>query len=563
MIQQRTIPQLRQLLAKIAVKEKKVRSRWLAALNASSAEELDLEARNRLQQHLNKQGCHVWLLEDCASLKRGRILTAGDLDRIDEKGYEVVAVSTTPIDDYINGSSAREKLLANRNLLVEKLHFLFDEIDEKTAGYQKGSSRITLLEDGDLLRRRLTPLQREGAAKVAAKILGPGGKKLEQIRPLILAIYKQAVRGFCLYDNRSYGNALARMSNPNLKDDRGDYLEKHCATVATAFAVTLFQLQKERIEQGAQSSSARFTAGQSFNRTKRTQYSQEMVEEAILAAAIFDIGFLHRHIKDVMENEMYDMVGGDGEIIQDGFEKIEEGRFKLLKKHTYTGAHLVRELNIGSTALVSSMINYHHAYLNGEGFPPRREEKENLIYGNPNQFKRTITRYKLVPGIHELTHLLTVIDKYYTLINRRPWRLPVSRHDACEWLLANAFDPIDIETGEKDTAGKKTFPGEIKCRRRFEMFMVKLFLYHIVPYGIGEALPVLRISTGKQVTTAVVSAYSKIPYRPIIRTSVKGKVIEIDLSEEKHSDYALGEFYPTCKLPEDAFPPPKSEEELL
>lgn len=504
----------------------------------------------RIEQYRNQPGLNIWLAEDCAGYRRGRKIDDNVLKKTRQKGYETVWVSDRPLQDYEEMPGKHGRVLSLRNRMIAKLGDLFKPIDEKDAGVQKPGSKIRLLETNDLLRLKINALQREGVARLAAKYFGEGGKRLDFVAQLALEVYNTGLTAINLADNRTLGNTLVLRDSEDVHTnvEVSNYLVNHSVNVGIYFTLTLRNIQSERIEMGSQSSSARYTAGQKYKEEYSVAHSQSVVEMACAGAFLYDLGFNHVALKAIMEKEMQDLIGPEGQALERGFHMVNESEYLTLKKHVNAGAHLVQNLGVEKTAIISSMIRTHHAYLNGQGYPRRKGRDFHLSMQDDEGNKRIVKVHKYNFAIHELTNLLSIIDTYDAMINRRPWRLPFSRYDAVEYLYRNSCYRINHATAVEDTKGILAFAGDEQRTARFDRYLVNKFLHTVRPYAVNEMLPLRDMESNKKITEAVVVRYGDVPHRPVVRIKARGQIMEMDLSDPGNCKYYLGEYINTASL---------------
>ncbi len=501
-----------------------------------------------IQQYLNRPGLNVWLAEDCAGYKRGKEIEEKEIQNIIQQGYETVWVSDMPVKDYLEDDSKYSKLMEYREELINRLADIYVSIDEKDAGHKKKGSKIDLLDGRDLLSLKIDPLQKEGAGRLASKIFSETGVKLEPIRTLIDKIMKLNLNRVNLKDNRTLGNIhVDDKEDLNKRRQVSNYLVMHSVSVGILFTITLHNMQKNRLESGSQSSTARYTAGQKYKKEYRVSYDQNVVNNACLASFIFDIGFNHSQLNQILQKEMKELISPEGQAIHKGFTMVNDYEYSLLKKHVNVGAHILQNLGVDSTSIISNMIRTHHCYLNGEGYPKRKGSDFEIVLTDESGNKTQKKVHRYATALHELTNLLSIIDTYDAMINRRPWRLPISRHDAVEYLLENSSYHYNPDTGKIDEKGIFTFGGTEHREKKYDRHLVDMFLKSIQCYAKNEVLPLRDVETNKKITEAIVAKYTDEPNRPIVRIKVKDKVHEIDLSAEKYHKYYLGEYIVTTR----------------
>ncbi len=502
----------------------------------------------KILQYLKSPGINVWLVEDIAGYKRGKEIDEKVIQNIIQQGYETVWVSDIPVVDYTEEENKYAVLMQYREEILDKLSEIFVLIDEKDAGSKKKGSKIGLLEGDDLLRLRIDPLQKDGATRLAENIFSSSGSKLDSIKILIDKIFKLKIQSINLKDNRTLGNLhIGDKEDVNKKTQISNYLLMHSVTVGILFTITLSNLQKYRLETGSQSSTARYTAGQKYKKEYRVTYDQSIVNNASLGSFIFDFGFNHVVLSKIMQKEIKSLISEDGQILNKGFTIVNDYEYSLLKKHVNVGAHIIQNLGIDSMSIITNMIRTHHCYLNGEGYPKRKGSDYEIVMSDISGMKTKKKVHRYNTALHELTNLLSIIDTYDAMINRRPWRLPVSRYDTVEYLLENSDYHYNPETGQVDEKGLYTFAGHEHREIKYDRHLVDLFLESIQCYTINEVLPLRDTETNKKITEAVVVKYTSTPHRPVVRIKVKDKVHEMDLSKEKYFKYYLGEYILTTR----------------
>ena len=501
-----------------------------------------------ISSYLSSPGINYYLTEDCAGYKRGRRLETKDISNIRQKGYESAWISDIIPKDYRDQAGKKADLLIIRERLTEELADIFNEINERDAGQKRKGSKIDLLEGTDLLSIKIGPLQREGASKLSERVFGENASKLEMLKENVKKTYNLGLKSITLKDARTLGNFLFRKEDKKIDSQTSDYLIKHSASVGIYFTLTLRNLQAKRVKEGAQSNAARYISGLKFKQEYRVSYSPNIIFNACLGSFIFDIGFNHSSLKHILDKEMQELTGDNGEIKEGGFSSVNDKEYLLLKKHVNVGAHLVQNLGFDTSSIITNMMRTHHCYLNGEGYPKRTGSDYNIVLETKDGNKRNVTVHRYDTQIHELANLLSIIDTYDALINRRPWRLPFSRHEALKYLYDNSCYNENPVTGKPDTDGTYSFAGHEKRDKKFDRHLVDVFLSTIMPYEIGEMLPLRDVSTNKKITDAVVISHTKNPAKPVARIKIKENVKDIDLSDERYSKYYLGEYIQTASI---------------
>ncbi len=500
-----------------------------------------------INKYLNTPGINIWLSEDCAGYKRGRKLDDKDISNIKQQGFESVWISDMPVKDFSEEKSKYADLSELREQLADKLSEIFITIDERDAGSKRKGSKIDLLEGSDLLGLRIDPLQKEGAGRIATKILGETGSKLEPIKNLIDQLYALDFKTISLSDNRTLGNIQVTPESENkIRTKVNNYLLMHSINVGILFNYTLKNIQRMRLEEGTQSSTARYTAGQKFNKDLRVAYNQDIVKSACLGSFIFDIGFNHSSLKRILDKEMKELINPEGEAIHKGFVLVANNEYEVLKRHVNVGSHIVQNLGVDATSIITNMIRTHHCYLNGEGYPKRQGQDYQLVLTREDGSKYSMKVFRFETMIHELSNLLSIIDTYDAMINRRPWRLPFSRYETLEYIYESSEYAKDPETGKEDTAGRFSFNGTEKRNKRFDRYLVNMFFNTLQPYNMGEILPLRDTETNKKLGEAIVIKHTAVPHRPIVRIVLKDKAVEINLSEKQFHRYCLGEYVVTA-----------------
>jgi hypothetical protein len=500
-----------------------------------------------ISSYLSAPGLGCYLSEDCAGYKRGRKLEFKDVENIRQKGYESAWISDIMPADLRDTAGKKADLLIIREKLTNQLAGIFNEINEKDAGQKRKGSKIDLLEGDDLLSLKIDSLQREGAAKLSEIVFGENSSKLEMLKENVDKVYNLALKNISLKDNRTLGNFLARKEDKKVKSEASDYLIKHSVDVGIYFTLTLRNLQAYRVKAGAQSNTARYTSGQKFKQEYRVSYSPDLIFNACLGSFIFDIGFNHSSLKRILDKEIQELTNEKGELKEGGFSSVNDKEYLLLKKHVNVGAHLVQNIGFDTSSIITNMMRTHHCYLNGEGYPKRTGSDFNIVVDS-KYGKRNISVHRYDTQIHELTNLLSVIDTYDAMINRRPWRLPFSRYEAVNYLFENSCYNENPVTGNPDKEGTYSFAGHERRDKKFDRHLVDIFLSTIMPYEAGEILPLRDIETNKKISDAAVLKHTKNPIRPVVRIKIKDSVKDIDLSESRYSKFYLGEYVQTAAI---------------
>jgi len=93
--------------------------------------------------------------------------------------------------------------------------------------------------------------------------------------------------------------------------------------------------------------------------------------------------------------------------------RLDPGEEEIMKRHPVIGYELLKALPEISPEILDG-VRHHHEYLDGSGYPD------------------ALT----APEISDLVRLLTISDIFAALIEQRPYRPPMSRHDAYKILCA-------------------------------------------------------------------------------------------------------------------------------
>ncbi len=474
--------------------------------------------------------------EDTNIYKRGKEINDSDIEQLEKRGYEFIWISSKqhkPIEN------SKEEIIRETRFELEfalsDFYTVFDEADLK-----KGSRGVLSYFSGtDLFKTQLDPLQREGAQKIYNKMFADNGK-IAQIKTLLERLMFERITNVEIFSSKSIGSVDLKDTQPHLSkkmDEISNRLVTHSVNCAIMFIATCNRIFGRRAIRGQQVSVQRLEKGEkNYDKNKRSQYQQDLIINAAYGILFHDFGFNHIKLRNLLEKEIRTFRDKQGKYCKDSTQRLSEEERVLLKRHVHVAFNIMSSSpeSLYASAIADNLIKFHHCFLDGNGYPDRKHYVENK-------------KVKFDIPLHELTRLFSIINFYDTMLDRKPYRLPMRRETLVRYILSNSVPNTD-PLGNPDDEGIWDIDTTLKQPGLFDGFLVKEFFKTINVYKIGESVALRNDKTGKYIPAIIVGNNEMLPNRPTINILTKGKWGKVDLSDSTYDDWYIDDLYETVTL---------------
>lgn len=477
----------------------------------------------------------LYLEEDCHGFLRGRKLQRQDVELIKRLGYETIWVTREFVAPNENSHEflIRETMTKLEEALFETFFTIREEDFERRVG------NVKYLSGEDLFNPVLNPLQQDGAQTIYLRVFNQDLTKLERLDNIIREFISYNIRKITILDNRSLGYA-------HLKDSAGtqfmkasdEYLYRlirHSIATTLMFITAAKNVYSTRARQGAIRTTARLEKGEKkFDYAKRFLFEYDYIASAALGCLLHDFGYCHNRCREIIEKELKTLAINE-KLPEDDSKRISESERSMIMRHVNVGYNIYSafEENQFASPIANNIIKFHHCFLDGSGYPSRKESVE----GNQINYKTPI---------HELTRLFNIINFFDNFVNRKPYRLPVRRSTAVEYLITERVYPR-LPDGTIDKYGIWELETTKKQPNKFDGYLVDEFLNSINLYKIDERV-VLRHKKTNNILHAQILEYNELPHRPVVKIIHQQKEGIIDLSQPQYQSWIVDELYPCVAI---------------
>ncbi len=506
-----------------------------------------------LKTEIENKYPNLYLEEDCNLLtgggfKKGRQIILDEIKRFYQLGFYYLWVT----DKSISEEERKKDFIYNYKTELEnvlaKTMVLIDENDGKKPG-----SSIKYIEKNDLLKQTIEVIQSDGAKFIVKKIFGESGKKIDSVKTLVRLYYKKGPNKIDLFNHinlgdfyKTRGKQSEKKSEGQTEEERSNFILQFMIDTLMSFMATMANIQQVRMLRDPQD---RPDINRKLDPSKRHGYITDHLIEGALGAVFADYGFLHFAIDEILTRFTTPFLNKEGILENSGFAQLSEKNQLIFDKHCNVSYNLFASLKEQGFVqeIARDILQYHHRGLNDTGYPRRKMVDERVqdtdLEGNVFVHNQKIYETKIL----EMTRLVFIITFFIEYYNQTPLHIPFQRDNLVRHLLLNSVYPPG-ENNMPDQEGIYEIQTQLPQNKRFDGYLVDMFLKSINIYKIGEQIPVYNFNnTNNKVYDAEVIRYNDMPHRPVIKV-LNDNNQEIDLSDLDNESLYIGEYVPSLRF---------------